>query len=120
MGEPGRVKVQLVRAPFAAPAPQMEKIPPDSAGEEESFASEDEAAGDENGLEIQDAPMSRDLEEESSLNVEKYRHLFKDNKVARKFVHDLLKNNPDVKTAVDLIKKTFDANITYFDGKKIS
>jgi len=54
------------------------------------------------------------------INVEDYRHLFQDNSAQKKIVLELLKNNPDIKTSVDLIEKIFQAKLTKFDGKNIS
>jgi hypothetical protein len=63
---------------------------------------------------MEERPDSVDME------AEQYRHLLKDKKVSKRMVIDLVKQNEDLKDAVDAVQKMFDAKLTHLDGKKIT
>jgi DNA polymerase III subunit gamma/tau len=78
--------------------PPWQEVPLNKAGEQKA----------------ESAPHSGDID------VEQYRHLFKDSNVQKQYVLDQLKENKDVKEAVKSVKKIFEAKLTHFDGKSIT
>jgi len=115
LNKTGRIVVKP--APRSVPAQSGEPepcVPSESEEEKESLPTE----------EIGETLVEDKAEEEQSgigeLDVEKYRHLFQEKNVDRKFVLDLMKKNPDVKKAVDTIRKMLDARMSHFNDKPIS
>ena len=49
-----------------------------------------------------------------------YKRLFKDTNYPKKKILELLSQNPDIKSAVDVIKKTLGAKLTHYDDMKIT
>ena len=124
-GEPCRVRIEPARAePAPQPAPSpiaLEPDSPDETGEKDdnSLSAEEPLLPDQEDVVLEKGVQAKS-DPYADIDVEKYRHLFQETSVQEKFVLDLLKQNPDVKNAVDLIKKSLNAKITHFDGKTIS
>jgi DNA polymerase-3 subunit gamma/tau len=123
-----RIRIQTL-SPSAQPAPQPSPAPslqaaspeipePGEEGEPESQDGEVSIEGE--GAEPGSLPGPKESGDSNDLNLEKYRHLFQETSVSGKIVLDILKKNPDIQEAVELIKKTFNARLESFDGKSIS
>lgn len=127
-GKPIRVKVEIYSgaSPDAPLSAQVSAIPPSSTIAESQ---------DETPLDVENEALPQTVSEGDAvaqagqmeegldfvdMEAEQYRHLLKDKKVSRRIVIDLLKQNKDLKDAVDAVQKMFDANLTHLDGKKIT
>jgi DNA polymerase-3 subunit gamma/tau len=127
-GKPIRVKVEISSgtipaAPSSAQMSATPSAPPIAEPQDETPLDVEnevlplpESEGDAvaEGGQMEGEPDSVEAE------AEQYRHLFKDKKVSRRMVLDLLKQNEDIKDAVDAVQKMFDAKLTHLDGKKIT
>ncbi|MBN1902034.1 DNA polymerase III subunit gamma/tau [Candidatus Sumerlaeota bacterium] len=120
-----------IRIQSASPSPQpalnpLSELPcalssPPINGEEGDSESQDEVISlEQDDIEQDPVTERKKTETTDDLNLEKYRHLFQETSVPRKIALDILKKNPDIQKAVELIKKTFNAQMESFDGKKIS
>ena len=66
------------------------------------------------------SPAIEETGSSHNFDARKYKHLFKDTSFPKNKILELLSQNPDIKKAVDVVKKTLDAKLTHFDGMKIS
>jgi DNA polymerase-3 subunit gamma/tau len=127
-GKPIRVKVEISSdispaAPASGQVSATPPAPPIAEPQDETPLDVEnevlplpESEGDAvaEGGQMEERPDSVDME------AEQYRHLLKDKKVSKRMVIDLLKQNEDIKDAVDAVQKMFDAKLTHLDGKKIT
>ncbi|MCX7000690.1 MAG: DNA polymerase III subunit gamma/tau [Candidatus Sumerlaeota bacterium] len=127
-GKPIRVKVEISSdispaAPASGQVSTTPPAPPIAEPQDETPLDVEnevlplpESEGDAvaEGGQMEERPDSVDME------AEQYRHLLKDKKVSKRMVIDLLKQNEDIKDAVDAVQKMFDAKLTHLDGKKIT
>jgi hypothetical protein len=127
-GKPIRVKVEISSdvSPAAPSSAQVSTTPPAYTIAEPQDETPLDVEDDESPLPVSEGDAvaeggQREKRTDSvDMEAEQYRHLLKDKKVSKRMVIDLLKQNEDVKDAIDAVQKMFDAKLTHLDGKKIT
>ena len=119
--KPCKVKLKVFtanqdRGPQPVPTPAAALSP----GEADEIQGDDLLDTEEENHQMAEETIMEESRESEDIDVDQYKHLFQDSNVPRKIVLDLLRENPDVKKAVELIKKTFSAKIAAFNGRKIT
>ena len=126
-GKPGRIKIEL--QPLESSPSALISKPAESAVGDSPSAAEPNNAEKENC----EYPSSEDtdylstpsddadeLEPIHHFDESQYKRLFKDTNYPKKKILELLSQNPDIKSAVDVIKKTLGAKLTHYDDMKIT
>lgn len=126
VGTDCRIRIQTVSlstqpASQPYPSPSRQAKPPEiPEKEEESESPDEELPLNPEEVKMDSLPGPGGSAYSHDLDLEKYRHLFHETSVPRKIVLDILKKNPDIQNAVELIKKTLNAKLESFEGKTIS